>query len=174
MSQQPIQVGPARIDAWFDGCCEPHNPGGHAAYGALVKVDGEIVFSEGRYIGSGSEISNNVAEYQGVIAVLEQITGLHGQAVVRGDSQLVINQLKRKWKARKGLYLPSYEKAIVLADSLRSRVRFEWIPREQNNECDQLSKKPLLDRNIQFRLQPCQDMPMTYSRVSDAADENWF
>ena len=28
------------IEGWFDGVCEPKNPGGHAAWGALVKRDG--------------------------------------------------------------------------------------------------------------------------------------
>jgi hypothetical protein len=36
----------------------------------------------------------------------------------------------------------------------QGNVSFKWVPREQNADCDVLSKKVLLDRGIQFRIQP--------------------
>jgi ribonuclease HI len=141
------------IHCFFDGACEPINPGGHAAYGAVVKVDGAVVLSEGGYVGHGSAMSNNVGEYAGVIRVLETLAELPGSAVIYGDSNLVINQLSGRWKARGGLYLPYYEKAKMLLAPLKPRIRFEWIPREQNDACDRLSKDVLHARGITFHIQ---------------------
>jgi ribonuclease HI len=142
------------IEAWFDGVCEPRNPGGHAAYGALVKADGEVVLSEGVYVGHGSKMSNNVAEYSAMIAVLRKLATLQDYALVRGDSMLVINQLRGTWEVHGGLYVPYYREAFKLFDPIRGRVALEWIPRERNSECDVLSKQVLLDRGIRFRIQP--------------------
>ncbi len=142
------------IEAWFDGVTEPKNPGGHAAYGILVKLNGQIVLGKGEYVGFGPAMSNNVAEYAGIIALLEFIPTLPPQpGVIYGDSKLVIMQLNGEWQARGGLYFPFFERAKELYEPLRSRIRLEWVPREQNEECDYFSKKVLLDRGIKFRMQ---------------------
>lgn len=57
-----------RLEVFIDGCCEPVNPGGTAAYGVVVKCEGKVLFSEGKIVGSGNGISNNVAEYSGLLA----------------------------------------------------------------------------------------------------------
>src|ERR1035437_2653811 len=84
------------ITAWFDGVCEPMNPGGHGAYGALVKVNGNLVLREGAYVGSGPQISNNVAEYAGIIAVMRCIEGPQGEGVIYGDSKLAEMQRRER------------------------------------------------------------------------------
>lgn len=142
------------IEAWFDGVCEPRNPGGHGAWGALVKIDGKEVMAQGGYCGVGREISNNVAEYSAFITVAEEIMKHPGVAIIRGDSKLVINQLNGEWGVNGGLYVPFYEKAMKLWMKLRDRTQLTWIPREQNDVCDYLSKKVLHDRGVQFRIQP--------------------
>jgi ribonuclease HI len=62
------------IEAWFDGCCEPINPGGMASYGAFVKIGSETVWECSEiYIpvaGREKETLNNLAEYSGLIAIL--------------------------------------------------------------------------------------------------------
>jgi ribonuclease HI len=141
------------INAWFDGCCEPTNPGGHAAYGVVIEVDGETKLMDGGYVGCGSKISNNVAEYAGVIRILEALKDIPGTATVYGDSNLVINQLNGKWGARGGLYMPYLQRAKALLAPIKDRVRFEWIPRVKNEMCDSLSKDVLRQRGIEFRIQ---------------------
>src|SRR5574341_828680 len=69
------------IEAYFDGVCEPRNPGGHAAYGALIKVHGQVFWQEGKYIGVGPHMTNNIAEYSGAIAVLEALQRIPGTAI---------------------------------------------------------------------------------------------
>lgn len=145
------------IEAWFDGVCEPKNPGGHAAWGALVKVDGEEKLSIGRYVGHGPQMSNNVAEYSGMLAVLEHIHTLPNEqrtGIIRGDSKLVIMQLQSKWRVKKGLYIPFFRKALELYLPLCHRIKLQWVPRDQNSECDGLSKGVLIQMGVKFRIQP--------------------
>lgn len=142
------------IEAWFDGCCEPKNPGGHAAWGAMVKLDGNAVYAAGGYCGFGAGMSNNVAEYSAFCAAAEECLKHAGVIIFRGDSKLVVMQLQGKWKVNGGLYKPFYDRAVPLWKELRSRASLNWIPREENDECDYLSKQVLKDRGVVFRIQP--------------------
>lgn len=143
------------IEAWFDGVCEPKNPGGHAAWGAVLKLNGATVFAEGGYVGNGSRMSNQVAEYAAATVVLRVLAKYPAiKATVHGDSMLVICQLRGTWEVHGGLYVPYYREAFKLYDPLRERVSLDWIPRERNSECDELSKAVLRARGVVFRIQP--------------------
>jgi ribonuclease HI len=148
-----------QILGWFDGCCEPKNPGGHAAWGAALDVSGAPVYRAGGYCGVGPAMSNNVAEYSAFIAVATECLKYPGVALIRGDSKLVVMQLNGKWAVHGGLYKPFYEQAKAVWSKLKSRARLEWIPREQNDVCDELSKRVLKDMGIRFMLQPDWDEP---------------
>lgn len=144
----------ALIEGWFDGCCEPKNPGGHAAWGAMLRLDGVTVYAEGGYCGYGSKMSNNVAEYSAALAVMCEAEKYEGLIFLRGDSKLVIMQLQRKWKINGGLYYPFYLQAKEVYGRIKERTKLEWIPRDNNDECDYLSKQVLKDRGVVFRIQP--------------------
>lgn len=144
-----ISANTCRIRAWFDGACEPKNPGGCATWGAIVEVDGNTVFERHGYVGVGPDMSNNVAEYCGCEAALEEIARHEGDAVIFGDSMLVIEQMNGNWRARGGSYLRFFERARdILAAVGRERVRFQWIPREENEKADQLSRLALRERGV--------------------------
>ncbi len=150
------------IQAWFDGVCEPKNPGGHGAYGIAIDWDtGHPALCASQYVGSGEGISNNVAEYQGFIRILEELlelpkicrrkVGIH----IRGDSNLVIQQMLGNWRMRRGIYLPYAFKAQKLFRKLKFRKTIlEWIPRDENDVCDKLAKDVLREMNITFKIQP--------------------
>ena len=133
-------------NAWFDGACGPVNPGGNATFGVVVKArDGTVLLREHGYVGHGSCMSNNVAEYAGVLQILKYLaTRPPGRVTVHGDSNLVINQLKGKWRIRKGLYRSIAMEAKELLAHLKGlgwQITCCWIPRAQNEECDALSKR---------------------------------
>lgn len=142
------------VEAYFDGCMEPKNPGGHGAWGVVVNVDGKTVYSEGGYIGFGKHLSNNCSEYAGVAAAIRECLKHEGVCTIRGDSKLVVMQLQKKWKVKGGLYRPFYEEAMILWEQLKDRAKLQWIPREKNEVCDKLSKNILRKRGIKFRIQP--------------------
>lgn len=142
------------IEGWFDGCCEPRNPGGHAAWGAAVHVDGVSVYRAGGYCGFGPKMSNNVAEYSAFCAVARECMKYTGLIHIRGDSKLVVMQLAGRWKINGGLYMPFHQEAKALWSKIKDRAHLEWIPREENDICDVLSKQVLKDRGVVFRIQP--------------------
>lgn len=148
------------VEAFFDGAVEPVNPGGSGSFGIVISIDNHLVHQDGRYIGSGPEISNNVAEYCGVVAVLRWLLDnqVQGNVIIRGDSDLAIRQLRGSWKARAGLYLPYYHEAKLLLDELKARpnvtVRLEWVPREYNSLADEISKQVLADHGVLLTERP--------------------
>jgi ribonuclease HI len=107
--------------------------------------DGTTLVWEHGLVGKGSSMSNNVAEYAGVLQVLKYLAPRPpGQVTIHGDSNQVINQLNGKWRIKKGLYLSTAIETKELLSYLRGfgwQVNFRWIPRTQNEECDALSKK---------------------------------
>ena len=132
--------------AWFDGACGPVNPGGSATFGLAVRDgNGTVLLKEHGYVGNGSGMSNNVAEYAGVLQVLKYLAPRPpGRVTIHGDSNLVINQLNGRWRILKGLYLPTAIEAkalLALLKGLGWQITCCWIPRAQNEECDALSKK---------------------------------
>jgi ribonuclease HI len=133
----------------FDGSCWP-NPGGTAAKGFTLHCGSTLVDSGHKVVGTGDQMSNNVAEYAALNMGLESFLKLnHTETIylnVYGDSQLVINQMNKKWKIKEGLYEPYARKAQELVRKIRNHrtvIQFDWIPREKNEECDILSKMHL-------------------------------
>lgn len=153
MNREARSDGP--IEVWYDGCCEPVNPGGHAACGVVIRCNDRILWQESRYIGHGPGMSNNVAEYSGILAALEYLlqAGLaHRPVILRGDSMLSVRQMSGEWNVRGGLYLPYWQRARELASQFQN-ISFAWIPREENSEADALSKAGLKEKGIQFCIQ---------------------
>jgi ribonuclease HI len=134
---------PDRLTVWFDGACEPQNPGGHGTYGIVIAAseDGTTLATDCGYIGHGEGVTNNVAEYTALIEALEYVHehAPTAQITVRGDSQLVIRQLTGEYRVRSERLRPLWQEASHLARDLD--ITFEWIPREQNEHADGLSRR---------------------------------
>lgn len=122
----------------FDGSCDP-NPGPSRC--AFV-----LAIRGGRRIERTIELGQgtcNTSEYLGIIlgmeaALAEGVTHLE----VYGDSKLVIQGVRKMKPWAKGK--PHLEVLKAKAQSLVRKfvkVDLNWIPREENAECDELSKK---------------------------------
>lgn len=117
------------------------NPG-PAGYGCVVWSDDHAtVLAENKaQIG---RTTNNVAEYRGLIAGLEEARRLGAdQVVVRMDSKLVVEQMTGRWKVKHPAMAELHQQARVLASTFDS-VRFTWIPREQNKHADRLANEAM-------------------------------
>lgn len=128
------------ITVYFDGLCYPKNPCGVAAFGYLVLRNGQVVHKGFRAVGEGRGMTNNVAEYEGLMAAAQWIAdeGIEEKIVIKGDSQLVIKQMKGEWKVNSATskkYVPKIKKLLEGKD-----VSFVWVPREENAEADGLSR----------------------------------
>ena len=112
------------------------NPGS-AGYGAIIKDENGDVLAE-LYAGIGIS-TNNVAEYQGLIAALEwALTHGHTRVHVRSDSLLVVQQMLGKYRVKHEGLIPLHQKALRLAAQI-GHVTFEHVRRELNQEADHLS-----------------------------------
>jgi probable phosphoglycerate mutase len=117
------------------------NPG-PAGYGAVVlDPDTDEVLAQ-RYGGLG-RTTNNVAEYQGLIAGLTAARELGADTVaVRMDSKLVVEQMSGRWKIK---HVPLQVLAAEAHDLVAEfhHVSFEWIPRERNKRADRLANQAM-------------------------------
>lgn len=133
------------MQLYFDGLCEPKNPGGIACYGWLITRDGTVLIKGQGVAASGPGATNNLAEYSALIAGLEALTQrkISGPVTVKGDSQLVINQVNGEWAVRSPNIIPLYQRATTLIEGLVEmgcELHFFWMPREQNTAADSLSR----------------------------------
>jgi ribonuclease HI len=117
------------------------NPG-PAGYGAVVldPVSGEILAECAEGLGV---TTNNVAEYQGLIAGLRAAKDLGATEVdVRMDSKLVVEQMSGRWKVKHPAMQPLALEAGRLIREI-GPVRFEWIPRLRNSRADALANRAM-------------------------------
>ena len=110
------------------------NPG-KAAYGAVVYENDEVVKEIGASIGVAS---NNVAEYEGLIAGLKAVCEIDPTAtiLVKMDSKLVVEQMSGRWKVKH----PDMQKLVKQAFAAHDPklVSYQWIPREENSHADSI------------------------------------
>lgn len=135
----------AKIILYFDGACEPFNPGGNIGcgyYSHYEQTPQVRIFEGSWFVGKSPLNSNNVAEYLALCLGLEKLLKLNlnnEPLLVKGDSQLVIKQMSGEWRIKDGLYRDQALSAQKLVSQF-SNIRFMWIARELNAEADKLSK----------------------------------
>lgn len=117
------------------------NPG-PAGYGAVVfDADRHRVLAERReFLGV---VTNNVAEYRGLIAGLTAARDLGAHEVdVRMDSKLVVEQMSGRWKVKHPDMIPLAQRAREVAGAF-ARVTYTWIPRSENAHADRLANEAM-------------------------------
>ena len=115
------------------------NPG-PAGYGAVVTEKGKIVAELFDVIGTAT---NNVAEYNGLLAGLSHIHKLDSEATVEVamDSKLVVEQMSGRWQIK---HADMRDLAKQCRDAHSpSLVTYSWIPRDENSHADRLANKAL-------------------------------
>lgn len=118
------------------------NPGpGYGSYVLIRNTDGRQRIQGLEF---GEEMTNNEAEYRTLLAGLEDIVGTIERAgcdpsafsiEVRGDSQLIINQVAGRWKVKQLHLRPLCDRAREL---LRRFGEFELTWQERGESVDAL------------------------------------
>ena len=128
---------------YFDGSCEP-NPGGRMGYGWVIEDEFGRRKARGRGVFRHKTPTNNVAELgamlAGLRAVYKRFCGEVKLLTVRGDSQLAVNVVSGRWRAKKPhlkLLKADCQRQVALVRA--ESVVFEWIPRRLNSEADALA-----------------------------------
>jgi ribonuclease HI len=133
------------IEIYTDGLAEPTNPG-IGTYGYVVYRDGKELKRGHGF--DGDPVSNNHAEYAGLVEALKSVAALTDEEiVVKSDSKMLANQMAGEWKVSKkaynseaeGTYVDKYLEAKEVARKF-SRLSFVWVPREENSQADELSR----------------------------------
>jgi ribonuclease HI len=135
----------------FDGGSRG-NPG-PAGIGVVLRAgDGTPVLTLGRFIGRAT---NNVAEYRALITGLQKAMELGAKNIhVRGDSELIVKQMRGEYRVKSPDLRDLYEEAQVLYHQF-DNARIEHNYREKNMLADRLANLAM-DRKAE---------------VTDAADD---
>lgn len=130
-----------RLSAWVDGGARG-NPG-PAGYGLLLTDDEGRRLTAWGYLG---ETTNNVAEYQGLIAALATAIELGASHLtVHTDSELIQRQVSGVYKVRQ----PHLRALLLEVRALVGRLegfRIVHVPREKNRQADALVNRAIDER----------------------------
>lgn len=135
------------IQFFFDGLSEP-NPG-LGTFGYVAKRNGEVLASGKGLV--GEKVTNNQAEYSALLAGLEALIKREladEPVIVCGDSKLVLNQMSGRWRVNSPRLLPLYQQADLLARCFMD-ITWRWVPREDNEEADALSRQAFIEKTGQ-------------------------
>ena len=118
----------------FDGGGQ--SPGLVTAACIVELSDGSVVHAV-RCFDQGT---HNIAEYQALILGLHLALN-HGErhVVAKGDSTVVVKQVKGEWKTKEPALLPLRTQAEELLKRFDSSD-VKWIPRKQNRRADELGR----------------------------------
>jgi ribonuclease HI len=124
---------------YFDGCSKG-NPGKAGAGYVIYKGDDEIAYKS---VYVGDKETNNKAEYTGLYkglqcALQNQIYTLH----VKGDSNLVIKQIKGEYKVKSENIQAIYQDTKSLCNQFQD-ITFEHVYRKDNKRADELANLAL-------------------------------
>lgn len=123
------------IVAYIDGGARG-NPG-PAGYGVRIEDESGTLINEfNGYLGTST---NNVAEYNGLLAALKYAEQ-HGHRAVRikSDSELLVKQMRGEYKVKNAGLLALYQQAQTIVMGL-DRIVFEHVRREHNKDADRLA-----------------------------------
>ena len=111
------------------------NPGPGAIGYALFDPTGKEIEARGERLGV---VTNNVAEYEALIAGLEAARRLGAERlVVYMDSELVVRQMTGEYRVKHPGLIPLHQRAGEVAGRLGA-VQFRAVRREQNARADGL------------------------------------
>ena len=116
------------------------NPGPGAAAAVLSTPDGDVVDEAAVTLG---RVTNNVAEYRGLLLGLERAKALGATEVeVVNDSELIAHQVNGRYKVKHPDMKPLHAEALA---ALRAFDRWSVrpVPRAQNAEADALVNQAL-------------------------------
>ena len=130
-----IAPGTRTIVAYIDGGARG-NPG-PAGYGVRIENEsGEAIEEFHGFLGSAT---NNIAEYNGLLAALRYATEHgHRSVKIKSDSELLVKQMNGLYKVKNPGLQVLHQQARALATGL-GRVTYEHVRREQNKDADRLA-----------------------------------
>jgi probable phosphoglycerate mutase len=116
------------------------NPGPGGAGAVVCDAKGKVLKKLKKYLG---EVTNNVAEYEGLILGLKEAAKMKPDHVTcYADSMLVMEQMGKRWKVKHEGLKPLHKKATAIAEKF-PKITFHHIPREKNDLADALANEAM-------------------------------
>ena len=124
---------------YFDGCSKG-NPGKSGAGYVIYKGDDEIAYKS---VYVGDKETNNKAEYTGLYeGLLYAVENNIVRLDVKGDSNLVIKQIKGEYKVKSANIQTIYQDTKKLCIQFE-QITFEHVYRKDNKRADELANLAL-------------------------------
>lgn len=119
----------------FDGGARG-NPGPAGIGVVLRAADGTTLVTRGRFIGRAT---NNVAEYRALIVALEEAKKLGAKKIhIRGDSELIVKQMRGEYRVKNADLRELYDEAKFLLHQF-DEAKIEHNIRDKNRLADKLA-----------------------------------
>jgi ribonuclease HI len=137
------EAAPEEAGGWYVAHCDGGSRGnpGPAGYGAVVEdPEGLVVARLSEYLGRQT---NNFAEYKGLLAVLDWALANGARRLrVVSDSELMVRQMKGRYKVKSPGLRPLWEEAQRLALKLKG-FDMRHTLRGENKEADRLANEAM-------------------------------
>jgi ribonuclease HI len=118
------------------------NPGEAGCGAVIFDENGKTLRELCRYLG---RVTNNVAEYEGLLMGLEEVLRLGGKRVrVESDSELLVRQLNGLYRVKNEKLSQLHQKAQALLRQIGA-YRIIHVRREQNRVADRLANQAIDD-----------------------------
>ena len=136
----------------FDGACRG-NPGLCGA-GYVIYKDDELLERHSKFVSKKN--TNNYSEYSALLFGIERLVELEAKdVIVKGDSQLAINQLNGVYRVKSENILELYNKVVEMLKNF-DKYNFCHIKRDKNKLADQLANTAI-DNYIKENVQTCKE-----------------
>jgi ribonuclease HI len=126
------------INIFIDGASRG-NPG-KSSCAFVIEKNGKIVDESSFFLGV---VTNNQAEYNGLIYALERAVQLKEKSVqLFSDSELLVKQIQGFYQVKSENLKPLFQRYIILRQKFES-LEINHIPREKNKRADLLCNQEL-------------------------------
>ena len=129
------------VKIFIDGACQP-NPGAGGVGNHIILNESEEKHSKPL----DNIVTNNIAEYESLILALKLIlyNNIDAEEVqIFSDSKLICMQFNNQWKCKDKKLLPLLKIANKLKSQIKSPLKLNLIPREENSIADRLAKEAI-------------------------------
>lgn len=134
-------IAPQEYVLMFDGGSRG-NPGICGA-GACLFYESKEIWASSKFV--SEQNTNNFAEYWGLLIGLKQAQSMNiKNLIVKGDSNLIINQFTNKAKVKSERLLPLYNECRDILKHF-SKIDFKHVRRNLNKRADELANMAMDD-----------------------------
>ena len=127
-----------KLVGYIDGSSRG-NPGQSGIGVVLKNAEGNTVLRYSRHVGA---VTNNVAEYLALLVCVEKsVAAGCKELMVFSDSELLVNQMNRKFKVRDKLLQRYFIRVFNVIQKSGIKLAIKHIPRSLNAEADRLANE---------------------------------